>query len=772
MMPRRNGMGRAVFLSSVLAVSASGVAATIGQVVVLRELLVLFHGNELTTGLVFASWLLFTAVGSGFAPRIAAAITYSGKLIQPLLAAAALLLPLTVLWIRAARLIWNIPPGEMVDPLTMVGITISSTALFCFLSGILFGLAWQQLASPGDSRSTRPLFAYIGEAFGAALGGLFLVFILLPRCSFFTGTVMVAFLCTVLAALSGCGGRSRSGEAVRLLALLALSVTLFGLLVAWNKPLDTISRHWQWGRNLITSRDTPFHNLALLKNGDQYTLFANGLPLFSAPDPQSAEHAVHLTLLQHRNPQKVLVIGGGSGEILEEILKHPGISRIDYLEPDPQIVELAEEALPPELTAVFLDPRVFLHHLDAASYIRTAPASYDAILMQLGDPVNAEMNRFYTEEFFIRIAGLLKEDGIFSFSVTSSPTMVGPLEADLLRSLYVTLSNVFPGVLVIPGDHARFFSAVRPWILDVNPQVLLDRAGERRLSLRYVRDYYLFDTLSPMGVNYLQAVLNQEPAVPINRDFQPTCYFKQLAAWAAQIHPSLGTAFFNLSRAGSRHLWLGVAFMILVATVLSWRGRLSDASTVKINVFAVGGVLMVLEVILLLAFQIVEGFVYQQLALIIAFFMAGMATGSAILVRARPRVGNPRRWFITTQTILALHLLFIPYGLSSLKESLQASPSFHLPPGIVFGGLALLSGTLGGLHFSLATQLLESCSMKQSFSGPRLYSLDLAGAVTAVLAATLFLLPVYGLPTTLKVLSALCAGGVLILLPHSLQSTR
>jgi len=350
--------------------------------------------------------------------------------------------------------------------------------------------------------------------------------------------------------------------------------------------------------------------------------------------------------------------------------------------------------------------------------------------------------------------------------------MVGPLEANLLRSLYVTLRSVFPGVLVIPGDNARFFAAIRPGILDANPQVLLDRAAERQLSLQYVRDYYLFDTLSPLGVDYLQAVLAQEPAVPINRDFQPTCYLKQLAAWAAQVHPSLGATFFNLSRAGSRHLWLCVAFLIVMAVVLSRGGRLSDASAVKINVFLVGGVLMVLEVILILAFQILEGFVYQQLALIIAFFMAGMATGSAVLVRARPRMGNPRKWFIAIQTMLALHLLFMIYLLSRLKEILQTSPSFHLPPSIIFGCLALFSGTLGGLHFSLATQLLELHSMNPRSSGPRLYSLDLAGAVMAVLTATLFLLPVYGLTTTLAALSALCAGGVLILLPHLLPNAR
>ena len=792
-MVEQNGMHKERSLFSFSTITACGFATAIGQIVILRELLVLFYGNELSTGLIFASWLLWTALGSTLTGRYGARLAHHASVLTMALALLALLLPASVLWIRAARIIWSIPRGEMVGPLSMLGISLAGTSLFCLASGALFGLTWVRLASASQKGSAQPLSIYLGEALGAAMGGLFFYFVLLPRVAIFHATLITSLISLMAAAIlyglqclhqhtigneegtpepppcpspipeEGDQVEVPRGYRIPSLVFLMAVVAVFALTSTFSGNLDRLSRHWQWGPNLLTVRDTPFQNLALLADANQFSLFANGLLFFSTPDPQTSEYAVHPAMLEHRDPRTALVIGGGVGGLLPEVLKHPHIDSVDYVEPDPEVVELAEEFLPGSATATLFDRRVHLFHADAATFIRTTDATFDVIIMQLGDPVNAETNRFYTVEFFTRILRLLNPEGIFSFAITSSPDMVGPAEARFLQSVYVTLRGVFPEVLVIPGENARFLAGRTPGNLTADPRELIRRIADRRLDLRYVREYYLFDYLNPMRLNYMRSILSPSDSAPVNRDFEPTCYFNNLLVWAAQVHPSLGEALTAFSRVARPLFW---TVMGIFATGLLGFYRSSYATTrqaVMLNVLVVGGVLMVLELILLLGFQILEGFVYTQLALIIAFFMAGIALGAGLITLLSSRIGNPVRQLIIIQSLLALYIVGTLGLLLLLQHQLQTLPPKPLPIGAIFSMLALAGGVIGGLHFSLCVRAISVSHAPSANVGPKLYGLDLVGATAGVLVVSLFIMPIYGLITTMLALLLLCAAGVLTL---------
>ncbi len=775
-MVANNGRHKVKPSFSFLNMTACGFATAIGQIVILRELLVLFYGNELSTGLIFASWLLWTALGSSIAGRYGRRISQNPIVLPSVLVALALLLPASVLWIRAAKIIWAIPKGEMLGPLSMLWISLSGTGLFCLASGTLFGFAWSGLAVTSMEGSAQPLLIYLGEALGAALGGLFFYFVLLPGFSIYHATLLTALiiLMIVVILLFLMGGvtiskphpfkeevhrkspfskeetldkspaskeelhrkspfskggfrgifhksapsspdeiktfdpsKRKASKAIVILGTVLVFVTMA---LIFTRNLDRLSRHWQWGPNLLMVRDTPFQNLAFLADAKQFSLFANGLLVFSTPDPQTSEYAVHLAMLQHREPRTVLLIGGGVGGLLSEVLKHPGITRIDYVEPDPEVIELAEEFLPAAATASLFDRRVHLFHADASTFIRSANATYDVVIMQLGDPVNAEMNRFYTVEFFRLIARLLNPNALFSFAITSSPDMVGRAEARLLHSVTITLRSVFPDVLVIPGENARFLASPGPGNLTAEPQELIRRIADRKLDLKYVREYYLFDYLNPMRLDYMQAILSQPSSAPVNHDFKPTCYFNNLLVWTAQVHPFLGEAFTAISHVGRPLFWAVVTMLTagLLCFFLSGHGTAENA--VSFNVLVVGGIQMVLEIILLLGFQILEGFVYTQLALIIAFFMAGMALGAGLVALLSARIRNPIRWLIATQSALALYIVCTLGLFLLLQHQLQTIPQKPPPISVIFSTLALIAGVLGGLHFSLGVRAVSGPS--------------------------------------------------------------
>lgn len=737
----------------------AGFTASTGQILILRELLVLFYGNELSTGLIFANWLLWTAAGTLLAGRLHRSVRSGAPVLAFLLPALAVLLPAAMLFARASRTIWSIPVGEILQPGIMLAVAFSVTSLFCFASGTVFSIAWSLAAGGDTGRRTQPIEIYLGEAAGAAAGGLFYYFALLPHVPALAASLIVSAVvvtCSGLIFLPRQGpGRSRTVLRTAVPCLLVLVCTG----IALSAALDAFTRRLEWGATFLAARDTPFHNLALLKKDGQFSLFANGLWLFSVPDPQTAEYAIHPALLEHPRPETVLLIGGGSGALAAEALKHPDIQSLDCVEPDPEVPGLARRFFPSSVTGSFSDPRVHLFHEDAATFVRTTTNRYDVVLLNLGDPLNAEINRFYTVEFMERVRRLLSRNGVFSFAVSSAPDVLGPTQVRLLRSLNATLREVFPSVLVIGGENARFLATTADGRLIKSPKEVLARIAERHLDLRFVREYYLFDYLNPMRLETMETVLRENGTAMVNRDFNPSCYFNNLMVWSAQQHPFIESALLKLSTVHRTALWGtmgGALILVLLVFRAGWAGH---RSAVALNVMIAGGVQMTLEMIFLVGFQILAGFVYTQLALIVAFFMAGTALGSAAAARAAARVKDSLRGLFRVQIALSLFPALVPAILLGLQHQIQHSPQAFPPVSVLFPALAAIAGFLGGAHFSFAVTAASGHASASGAAGPVLYAADLAGAAGGAVVSSLFLVPVFGLTTTLLTLAFITFGG-------------
>jgi spermidine synthase len=530
--------------------------------------------------------------------------------------------------------------------------------------------------------------------------------------------------------------------------------------------LDHLSRRWQWGSSLSAVYDTAFHNIAVLKKEDQVSVFTNGLWQFSEPDRLSAEHGVHLALLQHPQPKTVLLLGGGIAGLMEEMLKLPGIRHIDYVEPDPAFIPLLKPHLSSATNASFDYQRIRLVHEDPRIFMRRSQTRYDVILMNMGDPITAQMNRFYTTEFFAHVKQRLSPGGIFSFAVSGGESMLGPTQARFLGSIKKTLLQIFPLTLIYPGDQNRFFATDRSGVLLSDYAALADRISERNLQLTYIREDILQDALSPFRLDYLKSILNGVQGLAINRDFAPICYFHNLMMWGVQWHAGLQKLLHTLADVKLRWLWTALAAIGVIVVAIFWSGRCKMRGAVAGSIFVSGGIEMVLQVVFLLSFQIIAGFVYQQLALIIAFFMAGLAVGAGWIAWQSPSQSKTiavRGRFIRIQALVCV----LPLGLMLLLPLIQGEFRNFLSPaamGWLFSGLSLVTGILGGVHFALAVNVMASAGASVEKIGGVFYALDLAGAAAGVLLATLFILPIYGIMNTLMFLSTLAAISLLTLL--------
>ncbi len=724
----------------VLIISLAGFTASIGQILVLRELLVLFYGNELSTGVVLACWMIWTGAGS----RIAAQWSRKNSTGPGMLAAGigllSLSLPVTILWIRVVRTLWGIPAGELVSPGAMLAIALSSTAIFCCFCGALFALSWSCAASGGRDGSA-PIGVYLAEAAGAGLGGLFYYFLLLPAFTAFETSIFTGILVSVGSSIAVFRNMPKlRGNRALMFALAA--VVLNCAMLPFSGQIDLYARKLQWGGGFRESADTPLHNLALLERYSQYSLFANGLWLCSIPDPQTSEPAAHLPLLQHPNPQRVLLIGDFSPGLISEILKHPGISSLDCVQPDSEILNFARRVLPTQSLECFEDPRLRFHHLDPKQFMASTDTRYSVIIMGAGEPVNAEMNRFYTVEFFSEVRDLLEDGGVFSFSIPSAPDIIGFREAALLRSMKRTLDEVFGSVVAVPGESARFFAG-RPGSITKDSEVLIGRLGMRGLDIQYLRDFNILELFNPFRISYMESVLGQGGGVRINKDFHPVCYLFGFSLWGAQIHPAFGRSFEWLSDEGAG--WIPIIIIAgILAAALILRAKSAVSAAVALNTAISGASLIILEIILVLSYQIISGAMYREIALVISFFMTGLVIGSGIVRKFTLHSHDKFRILLGAQAAIAAYAV----GLIACIENLRGFLALD-SVGAIFAFLALLAGMLGGFQFAAA--VIATVDSGNKSEGASLYAADLMGSAGGAFIASLFLLPVLGIQNTLLV---------------------
>ena len=548
-----------------------------------------------------------------------------------LLALLGLLLPATILASRALPSLAHLPLGQSLPLSTTFLLFLLLLAPSGLVSGYFFPGAVQVLSAEAPQRAAGR--AYYLETLGAALGVALLQLFLVGRYANLSLGLAVG-LGLALAPWLLARPRSRAARAALTLNLLVLAAA-----VLFAPRLELASRSWEWpGRQVIATVDSPYALLSASREAEQISFFANNLWQFTYPDPLTAEHQVQLGLLEHPQPRRVLLLGGGVAGLGAEILKTRTVTQLTYVELDPYLVRLAQGLLP-AVADLSRDPRVHLIYQDARRFLETTPDRYDVILMALPEPKSAQLNRFYTREFYRLVARKLTPGGVFSFALPGAETSLSPLRAAYLAMAYHTLGQVFPEVVAFPGGQVRFFASAGPGVLVSDPEVLVQRLKIRQFSLQYVREYYLLQDLSPWRRQYLNQVLRQPPPA-VNTDLNPRCYFFDLVLSTVQEGLGVKEALLALQKLPPAVPWAALA----LATVLAGgalRRRPGARSLYQVVVMGLGT--MALEILVLVLYQIRLGSLYQQLGMLIAAFMAGMAAGSAAGSRWTGRArGGPR----------------------------------------------------------------------------------------------------------------------------------
>jgi spermidine synthase len=727
-----------------------GFTAIIAQVVMMRELMVVFYGNEISLGLILANWLLWTALGSGALGQLAQRTRSPRRLMAGLQGFVGVVFPVTVLAVRASKNAFRPTPGEILGPGPMFLTSLVVLSLFCLASGWLFAVgsrAYAQVVGASAVEATSSV--YLLEAVGSGVGGLLASLVLIR----YLNSLEIASLLSLLNFVAAASLLVRAPLPRR--AIIGALFLVFAFLVfpVLNRRLEKRSLAWLWrGFQAVATRNSVYGNLAVIEMEGTRSLFENGVVVWSVPDPESAEEVVHFALLQHPSPRSLLLIGGGANGSLAEALQHPTLERVDYVELDPAIFDLARSYFPREWAPIGSDPRVHTHLVDGRLFLKTALDTFDVVIVNVPDPKTAQLNRFYTAEFFQEVAARLTSTGIFSFQLRAAEDYISPELARFLRCIKKTLSQVFPEITFIPGDPVHFFAARRGGLLATGPQDLLLRLRSRHLRTSYVREYYIPFRMMPDRMLDLDLQIRPLADTPVNHDFTPVAYYFDVTLWSQRFNRTYRRLFQSVAGVGFRSVAVTAGLLLLAlagALRFSSQGDRRIRSSAALCVNATGFTSIALEMLVLLGFQAIYGYIYHQLVIVIAAFMVGIAMGSWWALRqpagARGRPGPRGETLILVwlQLLAAISPLLL-YVLLACFALIRNAPALFLVSQIVFPILAVLCGALGGYQFPVASRVFFTNSEQGERSTGTLYALDLVGACIGTVILSAYLVPVFG----------------------------
>ena len=221
------------------------------------------------------------------------------------------------------------------------------------------------------------------------------------------------------------------------------------------------------------------------------------------------EALVQPAILTHPCPETVLIVGGGEGATLREVLSHNTVRRAVMIDIDEEVIDACKKFLPEYSQGAFEDKRTELYHVDARNYLAKSGETFDIIIIDLPEPIEeGPAYLLYTQEFYQLVRERLTSNGIISVQAGSASL------TELLNfsSVNNTLKSVFPIVSPYQVDIPAFGG---PWgfclaSLNLSPVLLSAVEIDDRISARSLNSLKCYDGLSHQGMFFLPKHLRTE----------------------------------------------------------------------------------------------------------------------------------------------------------------------------------------------------------------------------------------------------------------------
>ncbi len=676
---RKNERTYKLILASIVGIGISSIA---NQILIIREFLSQFHGNEITISVVIFCWLMVGGCGSLFSR-----LSQKGSIsLYALLVFFAAILPLVqLILIRILRDMVFIH-GSSAGFYPILLYIFSMTFFYCFLIGLVLPYSQKAVAKTGHSLDTGLLYLVdnIGDITGGALLSFFLIYLFRPF-----SIIALTSISLILISLVMLYYQKRL-----ILFVSCAAISVLFLAYSLNGSFEKKTLAPQYG-NIIEYMESPYGRIVITGEDAQYTFWESGSPLYFEQDIARSEEKVHYTLSQLNLVRNVLLISGGLGRTIKEIQKyHP--EHIDYVELDPYITDAGLR-----LHIIQRSPNLSIINTDGRYYIENLRSRlYDAIIIDLPEPDTFQINRFFTKEFFAKAKSCLTKQGVISISMEYSPNYIGMIRKKKISIIYNTLKACFKNVILIPGQSLYFIAKDRRLYMNI-PQ----RLRKKAIKTLYAGPYF-YGNVTPDRIRYLLDITGTDKR--INLDLKPCLVSIMLAEWFEKFHTSPKYFF---------ALFFALAFIYLVLIRRE-----------EYVLFSTGLSLMGLEMLIIFTFQIIYGYIYLRVGAIITVFLLGLLPGSILGIRAKRRL---KTRLLLSELIILLMLLAYFMALSHIEEV----------PYLLFFIYPFFFSLVCGFQFPVIARIIG----EERSPAASLFAADLIGASIGTILIGIILVPFYGI---------------------------
>ena len=366
------------------------------------------------------------------------------------------------------------------------------------------------------------------DYYGALIGGLFFAFVALPYLGLTYTPVALGAVNFGVASLFLWRFRSLF-SAPRLLSGVwaAVGAGLVGLFVL-AEPIVLFGEQALYKDTVILVKQTPYQRLVMTRWRNDYWLYINGNEQFSSYDEERYhEPLVHPALALAGNREEVLILGGGDGLALREVLKYSQVKAVTLVDLDPEMTTLAStHPIFLQLNAhAFADPRVSVVNADAFSFLHDTPYLFDTIIIDLPDPNSAELARLYSLNFYRLCKQHLKRGGTLVTQATS------PF---FTRKAFVCIQKTMreAGFSILP--YHNHIPTLGEWgfVLGVDATLLEATALKetiQELSFQEVETRFLNQGVMIAMVHFGKGILLDTDEIEVNRESWPVLqsYYRQ-----------------------------------------------------------------------------------------------------------------------------------------------------------------------------------------------------------------------------------------------------
>jgi spermidine synthase len=305
-------------------------------------------------------------------------------------------------------------------------------------------------------------FDYIG----ALLASLMFPILLVP----YLGLVRTSLVFGVLNALVGLWGtyllrpllKERELGGLRGRAILAIGILVIGIIK--SDSLTRWSEEYILETPIVYAKQTPFQRIVVTQSKQHFQLHLNGQLQFNSSDEYRYHEAlVHPAMSSVALPKDVLVLGGGDGLAVREVLKYPSIVSVTLVDIDPAMTDLARDLQPlSDLNGKSLsDPRVTVVNEDAFLWIGNSVANFDVVIIDFPDPGNYSVGKLYTTRFFHLLRQRLAPRAVIGIQCTS-PLVAPKSFWCIISTMEAVGMNVRPYRVSVPSFGVWGFAIASP----------------------------------------------------------------------------------------------------------------------------------------------------------------------------------------------------------------------------------------------------------------------------------------------------------------------